>query len=129
MPDKIEAIQGAGNPVSRKCDECPAIYTPSRAGMRFCGEPCRKAANNRNNSRGGAVVPLLQAWAMTRHAKPGTREAAINTYARREMTAIAAIYRDEDAAANRASVLDHVERMMAEQVKFVDRRRARSRSR
>lgn len=58
---------------------------------------------------------------MTRHAKAGTREAEINRYARREITAIAKLFNEQDQADDRASVLDYVGALMDSASLFVDR--------
>jgi len=109
---------------ARSCAECGSLFVPGRETARFCAEACRKAWGNRNTGRGGSVVPILQAWGMTRHAKPGTREAEINRYARRELTDMARTLNGEDKAAGRASVLDYVGALMDARVMFVDRKRS-----
>lgn len=61
-------------------------------------------------ARGGPLVPLVLAWTETRHAKAGTREAEICSYARREITAIASMFNDEDGGGQNA--VDYVETLM-----------------
>jgi len=105
----------------RTCPECLVEFAGKRQHSRFCGDRCRKAWANRNLARGGVVVPILQAWAETRHARPGTREAAINRYARREMTAIAREFAIQDRAAPRASPVDYVGTLMDAGARYIDR--------
>lgn len=110
-----------------KCAECGNLFVPSRRGQRYCPTPgakvsaCAKAANNRNIVRGGPVVPIAMAWHATRHAKPGTREAEINRYARRELTAIMRTFNQEDAEAGRASAVELVGALMDAKSIYADR--------
>jgi hypothetical protein len=112
-----------------KCAECATPFAPARAGQRFCNptkakvSPCARRWGARNLGRGSPVVPLLQAWGATRHAKAGTREADINRYARRELTTIARLYNDEDAAEGRADALAFVGTLMDQNSMFIDRKR------
>lgn len=133
LTDKTNAPQGPENgkrPVFVKCAECATVFQQTRQGQRFCPapagkrvSPCATAWGNRNTSRGGAVVPIMLAWAMTRHAKSGTREADINRYARRELTAMARDMIDEDKAEDRGSVLEYVGALMDSRAQYVDRKR------
>jgi len=122
-----DSVKGSSGARIGKCAECAQSFERSRAGQRFCNptrakvSPCAKAWGARNTARGGPVLPLLQAWAMTRHAKPGTREADINRYARREITAIAKLFNEQDQADDRGSVLDYVGALMDSASLFVDR--------
>jgi hypothetical protein len=59
----------------RKCANCPDLFAPGSPNARFCGDPCRKAFNNRNTAQGGPLVPLLKAWRASRNAKGKTAEA------------------------------------------------------
>lgn len=66
---------------------------------------------------------LVKAWTATRHAPPGSREAKVCAYARREITQIASLHNEEDVAENRTSAIAYVEALMANKTMFVDRRR------
>ena len=105
----------------KQCGECGGGMLLKRDHKRFCSAACRKTWNNRQTVRGGPVMPILQAWHMTRHAKPGTREAEINRYARRELTSIASIFNEQDREAGRMSPLDVVGALMDSASLYVDR--------
>jgi hypothetical protein len=120
---------GANKRGFAKCSECGQQFVQSRTAQRFCPapgarvSPCAKAWANRNTKRGGPTVPILMAWAATRHAKAGTREADINRYARRELTAMAREYAEQDKGAGRPTPLDYVGALMDSASLFVDRKR------
>lgn len=109
------------------CAQCGDRFNPGRIGQRFCNPksarvaPCALAWGRVNTARGGPVVPVLQAWAMTRHAKPGTREAEINRYARRFLTDAARHMNAQDAESPRASVLEYVGGLMDSREIYADR--------
>lgn len=109
------------------CVQCGSRFLPGRAGQRFCNPnrarvaPCALAWGMVNTARGGPIVPILQAWAMTRHAKPGTREAEINRYARRFLTDAARHMNAQDAESPRASVLEYVGGLMDSREIYADR--------
>lgn len=110
-------------PEQRKCQNCGELFTASRAHSVFCpGDTCRKAFDNRKLSQGGPMAPLVKAWIATRHAKPGTREAEICAYARRELTQMASDLNELDERANRSAV-DYVETLMRSGTMWVDRAR------
>jgi hypothetical protein len=120
---EIEKQRGVAFSV-RKCVECGTEFMPTRKASRFCTtKPCKLAHQSRQLAQGVPLVPLVKAWAMTRHAKPGTRGAAINRYARREMTAIASLFNAADAEAGRGDVLDYVGALMDSNSLYIDRRR------
>jgi hypothetical protein len=109
---------------ARKCDECGQVFQPTRKASRFCTtNPCKLAFQSRQLAQGAPLVPLVKAWAATRHAKPGTREAEINRYARREMTAIAGLFNADDRKADRGDVLAYVGALMDSNSLYIDRRR------
>lgn len=111
----------------RQCVECAEMFVPTRDHARFCpegpGRNCRKTWNNRNLGRGAPMVPMVLAWAATRHAAPGSREAAINTYARREMTTMARLFLEDDKAEERGDVVEYVAALMDGNTLYIDRRR------
>lgn len=106
----------------RKCAGCGNSFIAGREWSTFCSSTCRTAFGNRMKARGGPLVPLVLAWTETRHAKPGTREAEICAYARRELTGIASIFNEEDEENGRSAV-DYVETLMRSGTLYVDRRR------
>lgn len=50
---------GLGHPCA--CLECGGPYTPRQADAEFCGQPCRKAWNNRRLVRGAELYDLVMA--------------------------------------------------------------------
>ena len=115
MPRKVK------QPVARSCAECGSTFETSRETARYCSSDCGKAWNNRNTTRGGPVMQILQAWHDTRHAKPGTREAEINRYARRELTTIAGLFNKADRSRKGQSAVDYVGGLMDARVLYVDK--------
>ena len=108
---------------TRKCAGCGKLFTARRDWSTFCSSPCRTGFANRMKARGGPLVPLILAWTETRHAKPGTREAEICSYARREITGIASLFNEEDREGGRGSAVEYVETLMRTGTRYVDRRR------
>lgn len=106
---------------ARKCGECGVAFETNRDG-RFCSRAHQSAFNARMKSEGAALAVVAKAWAMTRHAKPGTPEAEINKYARRELTTIASLFNEQDREAGR-SVLNYVQMMMDAGTMYIDRKR------
>ena len=92
-------------------------------GKTFCNEACRKAFRNRMLAEGAPIAALVKAWTMTRHAKPGSREAEVCTYARSQITQIAAMFNEQDEEAGRPDAVAYVETLMASGTLYVDRRR------
>lgn len=99
---------------AKTCPGCGDTFAPGGRGLgkEFCSNPCRTSFHARNQKEGGPIVALVKAWNLTRHAKPGTREADICRYARSELTKIAAHYSEKDAEAGRPSAVDYVGKLM-----------------
>lgn len=55
-------------PAARICGECGAAYTSASPTVEFCGEPCRKAFNNRRAVRGAEMYDLFMAMRFDRAA-------------------------------------------------------------
>lgn len=105
------------------CPACGADFEPGGRGLgkQFCTDGCRRSFHGRMKAEGGPLAALVKAWAATRHAKAGTREAEICRFARREMTAIAQHLNDRDTASGRASALRYVETLMDGGTLWADR--------
>lgn len=125
MPtEAIEApALAGGDPVQQcKCPGCGDPFEPGGRGLgkKFCSDKCRKAFHNLTLVEGGPLAPLVKAWHATRHAKPGTREAAICTFARGQITEIARLFLDRDAEHGRDTVA-YVGNLMDSGSLFIDR--------
>ena len=105
--------------LERNCCRCGAAFQPSRAWSNFCSPDCRTAFHKDCKSQGGPMAPLVKAWIATRHAKPGSEEAEICAYARRELTQMAS---DLNEAEQSRSV-EYVRALMRSGTLYVDRRR------
>jgi hypothetical protein len=99
---------------SRTCPGCRSSFAPGGRGLgkQFCSDKCRTGFHNRMKAEGAPIAALVKAWNATRHAKPGTREAEICSFARRELTQIAQHFNERDAEAGRGSAVDYVASLM-----------------
>jgi len=107
--------------------KCPGCGDPFEAGGRgmgkkFCSDQCRKAFHRLATVEGAPLAPMVKAWHATRHAKPGTREAAICTFARGQITEMARMFLDQDEAEGRDAVA-YVGNLMDSGTLFIDRTR------
>lgn len=93
-------------------------------GKNFCSDPCRRRFHNAHTAEGFPLAPLIKAHHATRHAKPGTREAAICTFARRQIAEIARTFLDQDEEVGR-DVVAYVGTLMDSGTLWVDRRAPR----
>lgn len=98
-------------------------YGRGYTGKTFCSTTCRQGFNNRMKAEGAPIAALVKAWTMTRHAKPGTREAEVCRYARSQLTQIAAEFNDRDDEAGRPSAVAYVETLMRAGTLYCDRQR------
>lgn len=114
----------AANCASRTCPGCGGSFPAGGRGMgkSFCSDKCRLAFHASHRSEGFPLAPLIKAHHATRHAKPGTREAAICTFARRQIAEIARTFLDQDEEAGR-DVVAYVGTLMDSGMLWVDRRR------
>lgn len=105
-----------------KCPACGDRFEAGGRGMgkTFCSDKCRRAFQNLHISQGAPLAPLVKAWHATRHAKPGTREADICTFARGQITEISRLFLDRDAEANR-DVVAYVGSLMDSGTLYIDR--------
>ncbi len=117
QPLNDRAAQGA------RCPNCGNAVEPGGRGLGriFCQPKCQQAYNARNKARGAILAPLATAAAQTRHAKPGTRQAAVSTYARAELTSIAAHFNEQDREAGRPPAWEYIEAMMKSGTRYMDR--------
>lgn len=67
------------------------------------------------------MAALVKAHDLTRHAKPGTREADICRYARSQLTEIARYFNERDNEEGRPSSVDYVATLMDSGMTFMDR--------
>lgn len=111
-------------PEARTCPGCRAKFPAGGRGMgkSFCSDRCRLTFHSAHRSEGFPLAPLIKAHHATRHAKPGTREAAICTFARRQIAEIARTFLDQDEEAGR-DVVAYVGTLMDSGTLWVDRRR------
>lgn len=98
-------------------------YGRGYTGKTFCNPTCRQGFNNRMKAEGAPIAALVKAWTMTRHAKPGTREAEVCRYARSQLTQIASDFNERDDDAGRPSAVAYVETLMRAGTLYCDRRR------
>lgn len=125
-----EPSNGATAPVSaepaatRKCPGCGEAFPAGGRGMgkNFHSDACRQRFHNTSRAHGFVLAPLVKAWTSTRHAKEGTREAAICTFARGQITEIARMFLDADDEAKRDPVA-YVGALMDSGFIYADRRR------
>lgn len=113
------AVREAAN---RKCPGCGADFPAGGRGMgkSFHSDECRKAFHNVHRKEGFPLAPLVKAWHSTRHAKPGTREAEICTFARNQLTQIARGFLDQDEEEGR-DVVAYVGSLMDSGILYADR--------
>lgn len=116
------ATAGA-NSEQRKCPGCGGDVAEGGRGTGrvFCAATCRTTFQNRMKAEGGVLAALIKAQTLTRHAKPGTREAEICTFARGQITQIAAYFNDRDEEEGRPSAVDYVGSLMDSGFIYMDR--------
>lgn len=114
----------SANADTRSCPGCRASFPTGGRGMgkSFHDDKCRRAFHAAHMANGPTLAPLVKAWHATRHAKPGTREAEICTFARGQLAQIARTLIDEDEEAGR-DVVAYVGTLMDSGTLWVDRRR------
>ena len=107
------------------CPNCGIIVPPGGRGLGrvFCSKKCRLAFNARTKARGAVLAPFIQAQTQTRHAKAGTIEAEICSYARSEITQIGAIFNEQDEEAGRPPASAYVLAVMRSGTRYIDRQR------
>lgn len=112
----------AGGEPTRTCPGCGADFPAGGRGMgkSFHSDACRQAFHAVHRKEGFPLAPLIKAWHATRHAKPGTREAAICTFARGQVTEIARMFLDADEEAGR-DVVAYVGGLMDSGTLYIDR--------
>lgn len=108
---------------TRKCCRCGSSFQPARAWSNFCSDKCRVGFHAANKSEGGPLAPLVKAWIATRHAKPGTPEAEVCNFARREITAMASAFNESDAEEGHVGAVEWVKTLMASGTLYMDRAR------
>lgn len=111
---------------SCRCLGCGDAFQPkgkSRGvlGQQFCTDKCRQCYHNRNKAEGGPMVAMVKAWHLTRHAKPGTREAEICKFARGQLTQMASHWIDRDEGEGRNTAVDYVGMLMESGTLWIDR--------
>jgi hypothetical protein len=106
----------------RKCPGCGVQFPAGGRGMgkSFHSDECRKAFHNVHRKEGFPLAPLVKAWHSTRHAKPGSREAEICTFARNQLTQIARDFLDADEEDGR-DVVAYVGTLMDSGILYADR--------
>lgn len=111
----------------RKCPGCCADFEAGGRGLgkTFHSDDCRKGFHAVHRKEGFPLAPMVKAWHATRHAKPGTREAAICTFARGQITEMARMFLDEDEENNR-DVVAYVGALMDSGELYIDRASRRS---
>lgn len=119
------AKAGEASAPSKSCPGCGGSFEAGGRGLgkTFCSTACRRSFQNRMLAEGAPIVALVKAWTMTRHAKPGSREAEICTFARSQITQIASAFNERDEEAGRPSAVDYVETLMNSGTLWVDRSR------
>lgn len=127
MPNNQESAPEplkSANPETRVCPGCGSSFPAGGRGMgkSFCSDPCRRKFHNVHTGTGQVIGPLVKAWHSTRHAKPGSREAAICSFARGQLAQIARTLLDEDEEAGRDAVA-YVGNLMDSGLLWCDRRR------
>lgn len=88
------------------CPECGHAFDRRQPGQLFCSKEHKRTYNNRWLKRGAVLAPL---YAAARATRGGTRgDKATGAKARRDADFLVQRWREEDAAANRASAVDYV---------------------
>lgn len=107
---------------ARKCPGCGEAFPAGGRGMgkTFHSDACRQSFHNVHRAQGFPLAPLVKAWHATRHAKEGSREAAICTFARGQLTEIARMFLDRDADEKR-DVVAYVGALMDSGTLYIDR--------
>jgi len=127
MVNDNEATPRPGNPTSatpKICPGCGEYFAPGGRGMgkSFHSDECRKAFHAVHRAEGFPFAPMVKAWHATRHAKAGTREAAICTFARGQLTEMARMFLESDKEGGR-DVVGYVGQLMDSGTLYIDRRR------
>lgn len=106
------------------CPGCGSTFAAGGRGQgrRFCSEPCRRRFHAVTVADGQVLAPLVQAWTKTRHAKPGTRAAAICRYARQQIAEIAGLQLERHETHGRDPVA-FVAALMDSGTRYIDRTR------
>lgn len=123
-PDAALAAPSADTPATKTCPNCGVVFNVGGRGLgkTFCAKECRSAFNNRAKAEGAVMASLVKAWVLNRHAKPGSREADVCRVARGELTEIARLFIENDAAAGRPPVTGYVEELLRD-FRYMDRTR------
>jgi hypothetical protein len=89
----------------RPCPECRQQFRPKAWNQMFCSTDHKDAFHNRQTVRGRQLVPAVMAARQTRDGTQGDRETGgkAGVEARRLMR----LYRDEDRAKNRMSMVEY----------------------
>ena len=108
----------------RMCPGCGCGFEPGGRGFgkTFHSEQCRQRWRSVHLAQGFPLAPMVKAWHATRHAPAGTREAAICTFARGQITAMASMFLDEDEA-DGIHIVAYVGQLMDSKTQYMDRRR------
>lgn len=125
MPEtafEATAPVSAAQAVQCKCPGCGEPFAAGGRGLgkKFCADQCRKAFHRLSMVEGAPLLPFVKAWHATRHAKPGTREAEICTFARGQITEIARLFLDRDDEEGRDTVA-YVGQLMDSGTLYIDR--------
>jgi len=109
-------------PQARICPGCGITFPAGGRGTGkvFHDDKCRKAFHAVHRSEGFPLAAMVKAWHSTRHAKAGTREAAICTFARGQITKMAGIFLEMDEKADR-DVVAYVGGLMDSGELYMDR--------
>lgn len=114
----------AAQPEMRTCPGCGVEFPVGGRGMgrTFHSDACRLDFRNAHIAEGSPLAPLIKAWHATRHAKAGTREAEICSFARRELAEMARLFLDRDADAGRDTVA-YAGMLMDSGYRYIDKAR------
>lgn len=106
------------------CPGCGCLFPAGGRGMgkQFHSDACRQAFHAVHRKQGFPIIALAKAHAATRHAKPGTREAKICTFARGQLTQILSEFLSEDEDEGR-DVVAYVGTLMDSGFVYADRAR------
>lgn len=88
--------------MEKLCANCgKAIPEGSDPRRMYCDKVCKRESNNLDLQRSVQLMALAQVWYANRHAKKGSEEAELSSYARGQMGQLLARYNREDKARGR----------------------------
>lgn len=123
-PDATESpATAASAKPTRICAECGKPFSPgNRPGRQFCCPAHKTAFQNRAAVEGRAIIALAKAWRVGRNTRdPAEKE--ISSCAMSELCTVLDTFLREDREAGRPGPLPYAKSLLANGVRYIDRRR------